>query len=78
MMAISQIIFGQHHILDVFGSGLKSTVFCGKNSAKIGGDADCLAQNTQKKFHPIFRIGPKIWDIVEKRLHWASVVRSWV
>ena len=30
--------------------------------------------NTLKFILPISPIGPKIWDIVEKRFHWASVV----
>ena len=32
--------------------------------------------NTQKLFRLICPSDPKIWDIVEKRLHWESVVRA--
>jgi hypothetical protein len=42
---------------------------------------DILAKNTPKppKFvWPVCPIGPKVWDIVEKRLHWAFVVHALV
>ena len=32
LMAISQILFGQYHIWDIFWLGLKTKVFCGKNN----------------------------------------------
>ena len=45
----------------------------GTHSTKMG--ADKLAKNSpnaQKLICP----SPKIWDLDEKRLHWASVVRD--
>ena len=36
--------------------------------------ADCLAQNSPKFFRPIYQIGPKIWDVLEKKA--SSVVRD--
>ena len=47
------------------------------HSAKMGDDG--LAKYTpsiSKTFRPICPIGPKVLDIVEKRLHWASVVHG--
>ena len=49
----------------------------GTHSSKMG--TDTLAKNTQnavKQFWMICPIGPKVWDIIEKRLHRASVVRA--
>ena len=85
MMAISQILFGQYHI---WVGVWKAQFFCWKNSwmmeitdkglsAKMG--ADILPENTPntpKFILPICPIGPKVWDAVEKRLHWVSVVRG--
>ena len=35
-----------------------------------------LDENTPKFIQPICPIEPKVfWNIIEKRLHWASVVR---
>ena len=34
-MAISQIIFGQYHIWDIIGLGVKNKVSCGKNNVMI-------------------------------------------
>ena len=82
-MAISQILLIQYQIWDVFGLGLKSKVFCrkknenyrpGTHSAKMG--ADSLAKNNPKFIRPICPIGPKVWDIIEKRLHRVSVFRG--
>ena len=36
MMTISQIIFGQYHIWDIFGLGVKSKVFCRKKNLNDG------------------------------------------
>ena len=47
----------------------------GTHSAKMG--ADSLAENTSntpKLIWPIRPNGPKVWDVVEKRHHWASIV----
>ena len=70
-MDIYQILYGQCHIWDIFGLGLKIKVFCrkkmndgnhgqGTHNAKMG--ADSLAENTPyttKCIRPIFLIGPK-------------------
>ena len=37
--------------------------------------ADSLAKNTPTFIRQICPIGPKVWYIIEIRLHWASVVR---
>ena len=69
----------------MFGLGLKSKLFCKiinwlmkimTHCAKK--DADSTAKNTPntpKFIWPILPFGPKVWDINEKRLHRASVVR---
>ena len=84
MIAISQILFGQYHTWNIFGLGLESKVFVwkkqlndgnyghGTHSAKMG--ADTSAKNIPKFIRPICPIGPKGWVILEKRLHWVSVV----
>ena len=36
--------------------------------------ADSFAEDTPKFIQSICSIDPKVWDIVENRLHWASVV----
>ena len=49
----------------------------GTHSSKIG--ADSSAENTPNTPECICQIvcpSPKVWDIDEKRLHWASVVRG--
>ena len=51
MMAISQILYGQYHIWDIFGLALKSKVFVEEKGA------DSLAQNTPKFIRPIYTIG---------------------
>ena len=43
-----------------------------ESSTEMG--AESSGENTPKFILPICPIGPKIWDTVEKRLHWASVV----
>ena len=133
MMAISQILFGQYHIWNRLGFGLKSKIICGKkqlnegtpindvwfqndpknrtlegknwtilgrkgrsrrakktghhlwmftdgnhgqgtHNAKKGADSSAI--NTPKFIRRICLIDPKYWDIVEKRLRCASVVRG--
>ena len=88
IIAISQIIYWQYHIWDIFVFGLNNKVFFvdklrygnqeqGTHSEKMC--ADSLAKNTlntQRFIWPICPIGSKVWDIVEKRLHRASVVRG--
>ena len=45
------------------------------HSAKLGADSSTQnTTNTQKLIRPICPIGPKLWDIVKKRLHQASVI----
>ena len=46
----------------------------GTHSAKMG--ADSLAENTPKNIWPTCQIGQNVWDIVEKSLHGAAVVRG--
>jgi hypothetical protein len=58
MMAIYQILNGQYHIWEIFGLGLKIKVH----------------PKYPKFIRRICQISPKVWDIVEKRLHRASVV----
>ena len=88
-MAISELLLGKYHTWDIFGLALateKQSVLWKKNlndeyhgnhSAKIG--AVSSAENTpdtSKFIRSIVPIGPKVWDIDEERLHWASVVRG--
>ena len=45
----------------------------GTHSAKMG--ADSSAKNIPKFIRTICQIGQKVWDIVEKKLHWTSIAR---
>ena len=77
LMAISQILFGQYHIWDIFWLGLKTKVFLwkkqlndgnheqGTHSAKMGADSSS-AENTPNTPKFIRPICPKVWDIVKK------------
>jgi hypothetical protein len=70
--AISKILYGQYHIWDLFG--LSQT-----RSVRMGADtSDESTPNTPKFIRPICPIAPKVWDIVEISLHWASVVRDFI
>ena len=81
VMAISQILNGQYHIWDkcvrpenqsFLLENKPNTFFHGQwtHSAKI---VQIVGQNTSNV--PKF-ISPKYWDIIEKRLHRASVIRA--
>ena len=85
-MTISQILYGQDHIWDIYVLGLKTKVFCRKNnqihfpipthSAKIvlivWLKTSQMPQNLLAQFACQ---SSKVWDIIEKKHHLASVVR---
>ena len=83
-MAVSQILYGQYHIWDIFVLGLKTK--CRKNN-QIHFPMDkgltvpkwvlIAWPKIPQSFSAQFVCpSPKVWDTIEKRLHRASVVRG--
>ena len=88
----SQVFYDQYHTWDIFLLGVKSISFSkGQTISKANYglfNSGSLAENTEPQKYPQFffgrsdRIGPNVRVIVEKSLHWASIVRgnafSWI